>query len=182
MPHRNPEFFHGPTFEQLIEQAVEEHTKLVADKEAKHYWKEPSQHDILYGKDPISGQRLFYPSGVPAEPALGQPEPEDISDRIRRQIQGQALLNLARELGAETFEEANDFNVEEGQDLCPFSGHEYDEQDENADHLRYAELKKLKDEQDAAEALAKKKQEYAELRKAFEAENPSSPPASDSQE
>lgn len=167
MPHRNPEFYKGPTFQEDLEKAIEEHTKLVNYRERKVYWKEPSKHDILYQRDE-HGQKLFFPSSVPAEPGLGEPEPEDIADRINRQIQGRAMLQLARELGAETFEEANDFQVEEGQDLDPYSGHEYSEQDEADQNLAYANYVKQTEEQQAKEALAKRRQEYLDMKAAFE--------------
>lgn len=165
--HRNTEFFKGPTFQEDLEKALEDHQPLVATREPKTLWKEPSLHDIYYAVDPISGQRLFYPSGVPDEPSLGLPEPEDIADRIRRQLQGKAILDLARELGADTPEEANDFQVEEGQDKCPFSGFEYSEQDEANDDLRYAEHQKLLKEKEEKEAKAKKRQDYEDLVKEF---------------
>jgi len=172
--HRNPEFFKGPDFQSKIEAAQEEHAKLVGENKSKNYFKEPSAHDIYYSFNP-DGQRLFYPSSVPAEPGLGAPEPEDISDRIRRQLQGEAMLNLARELGAETFEESNDFAVEEGQDLCPYSGHEYDEQDESAVLQEHQRLLKAKEEKDALDQKKAKLEEYKRLKAEYEAANPPSP-------
>jgi len=168
--HRNPEHFKGPDFQAQIEAAQEEHAKLVGDNKTKNYFKEPSAHDIYYSFNP-DGQRLFYPSSVPAEPGLGGPEPEDISDRIRRQMQGQAMLQLQRELGAETFEEANDFNVEEGQDLCPYSGHEYSEQDEAQILEHHQALLKAKEDKDALEAKRLKLEDYKRLKAEYEAAN-----------
>lgn len=162
-----------PVSEEQLQEALAEHGKLVTGKTPPHHWREPSAHDIYYALDPVTGQRLFYPSGVPAEPGLGEPEPEDIADRVRRQIQGQAILNLARELGADTPEEANDFQVEEGQDICPFSGHEYSEQDEAADAVNLANYNKLMEEKEKADRLEAKRQEYKEMKEAFEP----SPPA-----
>lgn len=176
MAHRNAVYFRGPNFEEQLIAAQEEHAKLVGVRKPKVHWKEPSQHDIMYSKDDETGQTLFFPSSVPAEPGLGIPEPDDISDRIRRQMQGKAMLELARELGAETFEEANDFQVTEGQDLCPFSGHEYDEQDEQAVHSEHQKLVKSKEEKDAQEAKRQRYEDLKALQKEFD------PPAAPSQE
>lgn len=169
MAHRNPEFFRGPSFEEQLEAAIEEHSKrVVHTREPKTFWKEPSQHDILYSTDPVRKQRVFFPDGVPCEPGLGEPEPEDIADRVRRQIQGEQMARLARELGAETFEEANDFQVEDGQDICPYSGHEYSEQDEANDAVSWAEHVTQQEKLKAEETKRLKYQEYLDMKKAFE--------------
>lgn len=175
--HRNPHFYRGSNFQSQLEAAQEQHAKLVSTSSSprKVFWKEPSQHDVFYSRDDVTGQRLFFPSSVPAEPGLGELEPEDISDRIRRQIQGQAMLQLARELGAETFEEANDFQVEEGQDLCPYSGHEFDEQDETAVLEEHQRLVKETEERETKE---KKRLKLEELRALQEELSGSSAPPS----
>lgn len=173
----DPKFYHGPSFEEDLEKAIEEHGKRVSGSTGKTHWKEPSQHDIMYHFDPTRGQKLFMPDGVPCEPGLGQPEPEDIADRVRRQIHSEQLARLAREMGADTPEEANDFNVEEGQDLCPYSGHEYSEQDEERDAVAFANDQKQREANEREAAIAARKQELIDL--GFQPAPAAPPPASE---
>lgn len=171
MAHRNPEHFRGESFEEQLEKAIEEHAKVVSStREPKVFWKEPSAHDVMYQYDPIRKQKVFFPNGVPCEPGLGEVEPEDIADRVRRQIQGEQMARLAAELGAETFEEANDFQVEEGQDLCPYSGHEYSEQDEEQHNKSWAEHVAAQEKAEADRKLQLRRQEYLDMKAAFEPE------------
>jgi len=175
MASRNGPLFKGPSFEEMLEQAVKDHNDRIVSNNPKTYFSEPSQHDILYRADLDRNQTLFFPDGVPVEPSLGMPEPEDIADRIRRQIQGKEMARLAADLGVDSFEEANDFEVEEGQDLCPYSGHEYSEQDEQNDSVAYANLVKQKEEKEILDAKEAKRQEYLELKTHFESTNPPVP-------
>jgi len=173
MASRNGFLYKGPSFEEALEQAVKAHNDRIVKNNPKHYFNEPSQHDILYAPDlNRAGQKVFYPDGVPVEPSLGLPEPEDIADRVRRQIMGQELAKKANELGMDTFEEAQDFDVEEGQDKCPFSGHEYSEQDEANDAVAIANHLKQREEQEILDAKAAKLQEYKDLKKLYESETP----------
>jgi len=179
MPHRNSELFKGPSFEEMLEQALQKHHERVVGNGGRTYFREPTKHDIRYHADPSrNGQRVHFPDGVPVEPSLGLPEPEDIADRVRRQIHGKQLAALARELGADTPEEAMDFDVEPHQDLCPFSGHEYSEQDEANDAVAYANMMKEKEARDKQAALDEKRKEYQELKAHFDksAETPPPPP------
>jgi len=173
----DPKFFHGPTFEEELEKAIKQHGERVVGSTGKVFWKEPSQHDIMYHYDPARGQKVFMPDGVPCEPGLGEPEPEDIADRVRRQIQSENLARLAREMGADTEEEANDFQVEEGQDLCPYSGHEYSEQDESNDAVAFANNRKQQEEQEREAAIEARRQELISL--GFQPAPVDPPPASD---
>jgi len=185
MRNKNAEFFKGPSFEEVLENALQQHTSRVVGNSGKHYFREPTRHDIKYQFDPITGNRVHFPDGVPVEPSLGSPEPEDIADRVRRQIQGKELARLARELGADTFEEAQDFDVEPDQDKCPFSGHEYSEQDEQNDAVLYANLVKANEEKEKQEKLEAKRQEYKDLKAHFEQTEPApatSPPAPKSED
>jgi len=175
MASRNGPLFKGPSFEEMLEQAVKHHNDRIVANNPKTYFSEPSQHDILYRADLDRNQTLFFPDGVPVEPSLGLPEPEDIADRIRRQIQGKELARAAAELGMDTFEEALDFQVEDGQDKCPYSGHEYSEQDEVNDEVAYANMLKEREDKEIADAKNKKLQEYQELKAEFEKTTPPVP-------
>jgi len=169
MPHRNSELFKGSSFEEMLEKAVEEHTARVVGNNGRVFFREPSKHDIKYHRDPArNNQRVHFPDGVPVEPSLGLPEPEDIADRVRRQIHGKRLAELAMELQADTFEEAMDFDVEPDQDKCPFSGHEYSEQDEANDEVAIANMLKAREEKEVLDAKAAKLQEYKDLKALYE--------------
>jgi len=169
MPHRNSELFKGSSFEEMLEKAVEEHTARVVGNNGRVFFREPSKHDIKYHRDPArNNQRVHFPDGVPVEPSLGLPEPEDIADRVRRQIHGKRLAELAMELQADTFEEAMDFDVEPDQDKCPFSGHEYSEQDEANDAVAIANHLKDQEDKQRAAALEEKRREYQELKAHFD--------------
>jgi len=169
MASRNGQLFKGPSFEEQLEEALKQHNDRVVGNNGRTYFTEPTKHDIRYHPDPArNGQKVYFPDGVPVEPSLGMPEPEDIADRVRRQIQGKAMLQLAKELGADTPEEAMDFEVEPDQDKCPFSGHEYSEQDEQNDAVAYANYTKQLEEQEKAAKLEAKRQEYKELKDHFE--------------
>lgn len=163
MAVRNSDLFRGPDFEKLVTDAQEEHAYNVVGNGGRVYWREPSAHDIKYSRDAADGSIKFFPDGVPVEPSLGQPEPEDIADRVRRIIQGKALANAAKELGMDTPEEALDFDVEPMQNFDPFSGHEYSEQDEADDALKIAEARKLKDEADRKASDDRVRAELARL-------------------
>jgi len=171
MASRNGYLYKGPTFEEQLEKAVKLHKDRIVQNNPKHYFSEPSQHDILYGADlNRAGQKVLYPDGVPVEPSLGLPEPEDIADRVRRQIHGKELAKRAAELGIDTFEEAMDFQVEPDQDKCPYSGHEYSEQDEANDQVAIANMLKEREEKEVLDAKAAKLQEYKDLKKLYESE------------
>jgi len=149
MASRNGYLYKGPSFEEMLEKAVKLHKDRIVQNNPKHYFTEPSQHDILYAPDlNRAGQNVIFPDGVPVEPSLGLPEAEDIADRVRRQIQGKELAKQAAALGMDTFEEAQDFNIEEDQDKCPYSGHEYSEQDEKRDAVAIANYLKEKEEKE----------------------------------
>jgi len=181
MASRNGYHYKTESFQEALEQAIKAHNDRLVKNEVRHYFTEPTQHDILYAPDlNRAGQKVMYPDGVPVEPSLGAPEPEDIADRIRRQMQGRALAELAKSMDADTFEEAQDFQVEENQDKCPYSGHEYSEQDEERDAVAWANEKKRREDEEAAQIKEKKKQEYLELKKQYESSAPPSatlPPA-----
>lgn len=66
------------------------------------------------------GHELHDP--VPLEPPLGYKRTPSLSEQIRTMVRGEALKRAALEAGAETFEEADDFDV--GDDHDPRSPYE----------------------------------------------------------
>jgi len=176
MASKNGYLYQGPSFEEQLEKAIKLHNERIVKNNPKTYFNEPSQHDILYAPDlNRAGQNVFYPDGVPVEPSLGLPEPEDIADRVRRQIHGKELAKQAAALGIDTFEEATDFDVEPDQDKCPYSGHEYSEQDEANDAVAIANALKAREEKEVLDAKAAKLQEYKDLKALYEKD--AAPPA-----
>jgi len=172
MASRNAYHYEG-TLQEAIAEVIEQHRERLNPNARKLYFREPSAHDQRYYSDlDRAGRPVFMPDGVPVEPSLGQPEPEDIADRVRRQIQGKVLAERLQELGVDSFEEANDFEVEENQDKCPFSGHEYSEQDEANDAVAWANEVKRREEEEQKQSKEKKRQEYLDLKNEFEKTNP----------
>lgn len=173
MATRGGYHYQGPSYQEAIEEAIKLHKDRIVHNNPKTYFQEPSEHDKKYYPDlNRAGQKVFFPDGVPVEPSLGLPEPEDIADRVRRQIQGKELARRAAELGVDSFEEANDFQVEENQDKCPFSGHEYSEQDEQNDAVAWANELKRREEEEKQQTQQRRLQEYKELKQEFEKSNP----------
>jgi len=99
------------TFEELLEEAVKEVQKNILDRVKRTYFKEPSAHDIRYHVGPDGKRHL--PNGVPIELSLNQAEPESIDDRMRRLIRSEKLQDELKNVGMETFEDADDFDVDE---------------------------------------------------------------------
>lgn len=67
-----------------------------------------------------NGYELHDP--VPIEPPLGYKRTPSLSEQMRDMVRGEALRRAALEAGAETFEEADDFDV--GDDYDPRSPYE----------------------------------------------------------
>lgn len=67
-----------------------------------------------------NGHELHDP--VPIEPPLGYKRAPSLSEQIRTMVRGEALRRAAEDAGAETFEEADDFDV--GDDYDPRSPYE----------------------------------------------------------
>ncbi|UDN67863.1 hypothetical protein [robinz microvirus RP_153] len=67
------------------------------------------------------GQEL--PEDTPVEWPLGVRRPETLQEQMRRLIRTEMSTRAAAE-GYETFEEANDFDVDDDQDLVPPTKHE----------------------------------------------------------
>lgn len=67
----------------------------------------------------------FIPDSVPMAPPIGYKETESMVDIVRRMVRDEQLQADLAAAGAETFEEADDFEVgDDGEDLM--SGHEND--------------------------------------------------------
>jgi len=182
MQPKNTEFFRGPSYEEELEKVLEEHNKNVLGNVGRTFYKEPNEHDRLYHVDPVDGKRRIFPSGVPVDIGLGQPEPESIADRMRRQsiTRAEAHARLAL-LGQETEEEANDFDVEDRQHIDPFTGYEYSEEREEDERLVIQHNLSHQKEQKRLQALEQRKAEYDEMKKHFEPETPSTPPVKPSE-
>lgn len=69
---------------------------------------------------------LFYPDPTPVAPPAGYRKQPSMIDEIRRQVH--QVSKEMDDLGFETFEEANDFDV--GDDYDPTSPHEIDDEAE----------------------------------------------------
>lgn len=69
----------------------------------------------------------FIPDGRPMEPPVGYRRAPSLSEQIRQMVQSEQLAAAARESGVETFEEANDFFIEDEPDSHYLSGYENDE-------------------------------------------------------
>lgn len=65
------------------------------------------------------------PDSTPMAPPVGYVKQKTITERIREMVRSEHLRRAAEEAGAETFEEADDFNVPD--DLEPASGYENDD-------------------------------------------------------
>jgi len=182
MKPKNTEFFRGPSFEEELEKVLEDHNITVQGNRGRTYFREPNEHDRLYHFDPTDGKRRIFPSGVPVDIGLGQPEPESIADRMRRQsiTRAEAHARLAL-LGQETEEEANDFDVEDRQHIDPFTGYEYSEEREEDERLVIQHNLSHQKEQERLQALQKRKAEYDEMKKHFEPETAPQPPAKPSE-
>lgn len=91
-------------------------TNKVIPEEAAPLKRVRPQHTELYrdGKE--------YPDPTPVAPPIGFIKQPTLAETMRAMIQGEALRRHARESGAETFEEADDFNV--GDDYDPTSPYE----------------------------------------------------------
>lgn len=64
-----------------------------------------------------------YPDPVPMAPPVGYNAPPDILDMIRRMVRNEHVMRLQDEAGFDTFDEAEDFDVEEG-DFDPHTPYE----------------------------------------------------------
>jgi len=166
---KNTQFFRGPSFEEALEQAIAERADEIQGNGGRTYFTEPSAHDALYHIDPVDGKRRCFPSGVPVDIGLGQPEPESISDRIRRQSISRAEAHARLlAMGEEDELEANDFQVDEHQNLDPFTGYEYSEEREEDEKLVLEHNLRHQKEQERLQALARRKAEYDEMKQHFE--------------
>lgn len=57
--------------------------------------------------------RFEYPDPVPMEPPLGYTDPPDISQMIKQMVRNELLMSKLDAAGLETFEESDDFDVED---------------------------------------------------------------------
>lgn len=68
------------------------------------------------------------PDNTPVEVPLGYRTPPTLEQRMQAMIRSEAMAQYARAQGAETFDEANDFDVDD-EDGTPESPHELDDQE-----------------------------------------------------
>lgn len=69
----------------------------------------------------------FIPDGRPMEPPLGFKRAPSLSEQIREMVRSEQLQRELAASGVETFEEANDFYIDDEPDSHPMSGYENDE-------------------------------------------------------
>lgn len=78
--------------------------------------------DKLARKELTPDGSAIIPDPTPIAPPLGYVKQPSITERIRDMVRSEHLRRAAEEAGAETFEEANDFDV--GDDFDPHSPYE----------------------------------------------------------
>jgi len=180
---KNTQFFRGPSFEEALEQAIAERSDEIQGNAGRTYFTEPSAHDALYHIDPVDGKRRCFPSGVPVDIGLGQPEPESISDRIRRQSISRAEAHARLlALGEEDELEARDFHITDHDHIDPFTGHEYSEEREQDEALVIQHNLAHAKEQERLNNLERRKAEYDEMKKHFEPAPATSPAGAEAKE
>lgn len=74
-------------------------------------------------RDPETGKEIVDP--VPLAPPIGWFKQPSMFDQVREMVRGEHLRMAALASGAETFEDANDFDVDD--DIFPASPHEMDD-------------------------------------------------------
>lgn len=88
----------------------------------KHYWKKLEQVVSDHPKHrPYVGGN-FYPDPTPVAPPVGYTPEISMFDRVRQMIRSDELKKAALSAGAETFEDADDFEIDD--DVEPFSPYE----------------------------------------------------------
>lgn len=78
------------------------------------HWRAPTEQDLTLDDH---GRELLSP--LPLEPPLGHIKQKTLAETMREMIRSEALKQVALAAGAETFDEANDFEI--GDDYDPFS-------------------------------------------------------------
>lgn len=87
--------------------------------------RKPSDAAITQALAPIRSRRApprhAYECGssIPFAPSVGSKKPPSLEDRVRQLIKSREVARLAEESGRETFEEANDFDVEDFEGYDP---------------------------------------------------------------
>lgn len=95
---------------------------------------DPATGEVLNHKSyPLDefGRELLDPT--PMQPPAGYKKQESMFEIVRRMVRSEKLALEAQKLGAETFEEANDFDV--GDDFEPETPYETEELDGMVDEL-----------------------------------------------
>jgi len=85
--------------------------------EAVEQKREPSKQEIY-----LDEQGYERPSGIPLAPPIGYIQQPTLAERIREMVKSAKLAQEVADAGAETFEEADDFDV--GDDFDPTSPYE----------------------------------------------------------
>lgn len=136
--------------------------------------REPSKQEIYL--DEFGRERV---SGIPLAPPIGYIQQPTLAERIREMVKSEKLKQEVDALGAETFEEADDFDV--GDDFDPTSPYEEMFEgyyDPGAGSRRMKEIQeeenKTRQEKAAAEREKLKEELRAELSRERQAE-PASP-------
>lgn len=93
----------------------------------------PNTEEILHQEKTSFGQYdkygRFLPDGRQTEAALNISPTPTLIEQMREMIRGENLAAAARASGTETFDEANDFFIEEDPDSVVYSPYELDEDD-----------------------------------------------------
>lgn len=80
----------------------------IAGTEVPEKLREKSLHSIMHDE---KGREI--PDPLPLEPPIGYKRSPTIAEQLRAMVQGEALAYAARNAGKETFEEADDFDVDD---------------------------------------------------------------------
>lgn len=111
----------------------------------------------------LNKERRLIPDPMPLEPPIGYKRSLPLAEQIRAMVRGEALAHAARTSGQETFEEADDFNVDD--DFDPRAPYEEEFEpppswEDNAEKLgEYIEKGKRRYEERIREAEEKKKKD-----------------------
>lgn len=87
----------------------------------------PEVHAPKSSHGKFDKQGRFIPDARPMAPPVGYTRQPSLLDSVREMVRSEALRQAALDSGTETFEEANDFYIEDEPDTWPSSVYENDE-------------------------------------------------------
>lgn len=102
----------------------------------------------------FDGQGRFIPDGRPMQPPIGYRAEPSLMERVREMVRSEQLARDLAAAGVETFEEANDFYIEDDPDSAPSTPYVNDEDTPLEELIRKkheADLKAAEDERKARE-------------------------------